>query len=318
MPVWLPCWTKAEPHRIGLGLELGRVHDGPPGQLDGAENAGVVAELGSHQVLRRTVLKGRRADISGQPIHEGRASVFQETGRFANTAAKDQAMRRQGQGQRRSQGSQIPALQLPSRMVRRQLLPWPPPPLVDRRARSQPFGAIPMERAASDEPVVRVARQGKVSHFRMDEPMHRSTVYHGSAADAGADGHIHQRREMSSCAPASLCQGRAVDVRIEADRRSKGGAQGSDQIGMGPSGLRCGGDVAPSRRRGIEIDRPEARNADGIRSAVPSEGRVKEIQDSAEAPIWRLGRNSDTIAQIVRPGADGANDLRPACFDRTQ
>ena len=153
---------------------------------------------------------------------------------------------------------EIAGLELPSRMVGRQLLGRLQPPRLHRRTAGQPFEAVAVERARARERIrLEIVRDAHVPHLRVDEPVHQPAVHHAATADPRADGQVNERVESLRRAPAPLTERRGVDVGVDADFDAERVSDGAGDIHVRPPRLRCGGDE--SIRGGIrsQVERAE-------------------------------------------------------------
>ncbi len=187
-----------------------------------------------------------------------------------------------------------------------------------------------------------VVRKQHVTCLRMDEPVYRLTMYHGSYADAGAHGEIEQgiargdrgararprahggrgkgrgelapRAGRTPGAPPILAQGRRVDVGVESDGHLERLREGAAQVGLLPAGLGSGGDVAVGRRLPVEVHRSERADPEGG-DWVGAGLFAKESDDTPDGLGRRGGREACLGGDVFRPAADDAGCGRAACLD---
>src|SRR6185369_17742362 len=103
-----------------------------------------------------------------------------------------------------------------------------------------------------------------VAELAMAETACRLAVDDQPDPYAGTDRHISEIGEALPASPADLGHGRAVHVGVERDRHIKGVAKPGNDISPCPARLRGRKDMSVGRRLGVQVDWPEAGDAQGI------------------------------------------------------
>src|SRR5579863_5454171 len=101
-----------------------------------------------------------------------------------------------------------------------------------------------------------------MADFRVHEAVNRCAVDKYAAADACADGQVHQVSHVPPRPPSMLGQGRRIDVGIEADGYAHCALEAAGDVGAAPSRLRREPDESVARRAPVELDRTERGDAD--------------------------------------------------------
>ena len=96
-------------------------------------------------------------------------------------------------------------------------------------------------------------RQGNVAHFGVDEAVQEMAVHHRPAADACANCQVNKRIQPLRRAPLPFAQRRPVYICVKTNWHAQRRFHRSGKIGVGPTRLGRGGDVAKRRRLWIGI-----------------------------------------------------------------
>jgi hypothetical protein len=131
------------------------------------------------------------------------------------------------------------------------------------------------------------------------------------AADAGADGDVARRGGVGRGPPGLLADGGRPHVGVEGHRDTERRADRAGHVGVRPTGLRGGGDVAPRRRAGTEVDGPERADAHGVDR--PSGGEERHRGGDGLGRV--AGGDDSGGTEVVGPGADSTHPLCAARFN---
>mmetsp|Transcript_7359 Transcript_7359/g.22664 ORF Transcript_7359/g.22664 Transcript_7359/m.22664 type:complete len:298 (+) Transcript_7359:1113-2006(+) len=242
------------------------------GEVEGADDAGVVAPARGHDDLRRRRLV-EVGDVAVQVSRNFRLNLREEGGALHDAAGEDDFLGRDGEHEVGGHGREVMRGDVPNFVIVRQCRQFrrvAQPGAPHERARRDvgldlvPVGAVQRRQALRVQSVAGIARTRQVAGFGMEQPVHRRAVDDEAHADARAYRDVRDGREFLA-GGAPLREGRRVDVGVERDRNaSSTGTQRTDDVRVLPAGLRRLGDVAVSRRLGPRVDGPEARDAHGV------------------------------------------------------
>ena len=194
-------------------------------------------------------------------------------------------------------------------MIGRQIARIGAPARLDGRPACQALPAVAMVGAPARIGIlVQVVRHAHVPHLGVHQAVNQLAVDHAAAADPRTYRQVDKRVEPLGGAPAMLAQGRAVYVRVEADRDAQRRLERADKIRMSPVGFWRGGDIAVGGRPQVRVDRPKARDAD--RRQGPVRLLAAEERHCLRNCLGRLaGGKAHFRADIVGTAADGAHEL---------
>ena len=189
----------------------------------------------------------------------------------------------------------------------------------DRRSVGEPLETIAVKRAnARERRIRRMTQHTHMPYFGMHQPMHRTPMVDDAAANAGADGDVHQARESPSGAPAQFGERRCVHVRIETERAAESALQGSQQIGVLPAGFRGARDEPVLRRVAAQIDRAECGQAERPNTTVARLGAGEEAHYRRQRGRRTLRLDARLRHDPAVTVAHGADEFRAARLDGTE
>src|ERR1700722_16848002 len=184
------------------------------------------------------------------------------------------------------------------------------------RPRSHAFEAITMERAHAGEARIEGMTPGvDMTDFRVHEAVNRCAVDEYAAADAGADGQVHEASHVPPGPPSMLGQGRRIDVGIEADWYAHCARQAARDVGAAPSLLRREPDESLARRILVELHRTEGGDADRREGAQRVALVAQEGMRHAERRRGISGGKALLRQNLAVLIANGADELGAAGFD---
>ena len=184
-------------------------------------------------------------------------------------------------------------------------------PLASPSAQSPWNGQVPAKCG-----IARIATQGQVAHLGMHEAR-AARLRHERAADAGADGHVHQwspcrgpRRAATRPVPRRRRRYRAPRARRAPSR------SGATQVDARPARLRCVHQVAVVRRVALQLQRTETGDAQRRDGAVPAARAFEEPHAGGERGPGSVGGHARAAPASSRIRlAHSAEELGAAAFD---
>ena len=149
----------------------------------------------------------------------------------------------------------------------------------------------------------------------MQQAMQGTTVDDGPPADPSADGEVNQWIDALPGTPEGLAEGRRIHIGVKAHWHAKPGAQGTGDIGLLPAGLGGGSDITIGRAGGVQLQRAEGADADGLEGSMFPGGLSEPLQHCGHGLPGRGGGDADRGTQVIRPGAEGEIELGAAGFN---
>ena len=151
-------------------------------------------------------------------------------------------------------------LQVPGRIVVRQILGREPQPRLHRRAAGH---ALPTPLVVGTD-AGHVEGQEHVTGLRMLKAADDLTAAHDTAADAGPDGHVHQIRVAKARPETHLAQSGGGHVSGQCHRNAEPGAQHPEQIHVDPATLGSRQNPAISGGVRIRVAGPEGAKPNAV------------------------------------------------------
>ena len=148
----------------------------------------------------------------------------------------------------------------------------------------------------------------------MAETARRPSVDDQANADSGSDRDVGKIVEAAPSAPSHLGKRGPVDVGIEQRRHSRHLGQPRSDVGMRPAGLGGRPHLAVGRGCRVDVDRAEARNAEGLESGACFPFAERGFE-AAERLFGCRRRHRLASENIAGAGREDCDALGAAQFD---
>ena len=150
-----------------------------------------------------------------------------------------------------------------------------------------------------------------VPHLGVTRAVERTTGDHGAPTDSSPDGDVDQTVESYPRAPAMFAERRGVHVGIERDGQVKRLSNWAQQVGIRPARFGRRGDIAVGWGARSQVEGTERADSNGGQGGLDVMSQ-EEAGDLGQR-FGRSGRrDTDAVTNVVRPPADGADDLAAA------